>query len=656
MTRQDQKKRFRKLAFLAVAAVAGAGVAAPFFFDTSLSELSLNSAAVIAATHDSYTLTAPVPLPLLPNVMIEAGRLSVAGTDAVATKSGAEMLALLSAGKAKILLDDAVLSITSTQSSGLAGERALNTLAPVLSALMKLSFSNLEMRNALVQLGRGANALGTFKKVTLEVSKVDSGRARVVGSFEFRNKPVKFDIVLGTNAELQEGQEKATIGRTLDVKITSDMLNVTANGTLSAGDQPMLSSAASTVTVPDLRALARWVGLDLGSGHGLKKFEARGPMEFSSRAVAFSDATFVVDDNEATGALAFKWLGGKRPSIEGTLAFNSFDIAAFTDSASVAQTKASSPFTVSHYFVIPLSQPHLFPILNVIDADLRISAARISLAAMRYGRGAASFSLKDGILLADLAELELGNGGHCGGQFAFEVRDNVPHYSLRGKIESIDMSVLSNAFWSYAVLSGSGDVTLDVKASGEPNKTLVGTLNGKIAVRQVGAGQIGLDLKTLAATTRAQVQTGWGGATRSQTAIEGLSAEFSMVDGRLIANRVQARAGDAALRAEGTIDFTDRAGDVKVWITHPANRPETVESRATTADATAPAAPPTAASAPSNTPAKSAAEPHAPGGGLHMLGPLDAPEIRFIPLDLPPSDANDPAMLPVAPAASAGKG
>ncbi len=663
MTRHVHNSRIRKVALLAVAAVAVAGLAAPIVFDTSISDLSLNTAAVIAATRDSYTLTSPVPLPLLPNVMIEAGRLSVAGTEAIPQPTGAEALALLTAGKAKIVLDDAVLSIAPTQSAETAAPGEANALAPVLLALTKLSFSSLEMRNALVQLGRGGESQGTLSDVTLDVTKIDSSKARAIGSFVYRKRPVKFDIVMGTQAELQDGTQKAaaTIGRTLAVAIESELLNLKADGTLSAGDQPQLTSTNSTVIVSDLRRLARWIGVDLGKGPGLGPFEARGPLEFSSNAIAFSDATFVVDGNEATGALSLRWGGLKRPSIDGTLAFKTLDIAPIVRGATLASGPTDSPFRVADYFNLTDGRARVLPLVDQIDADLRISAASVASGATRFGRGAASLSLKDGILLADLAELELGKGGRCGGQFGFEVRDGVPHYALRGKLESIDLAAISHALWAYNVLSGAGDMTLDIKASGEQSEQILSSMGGKISLSQPGSGQIGLDLKTLAATTRAQVQTGWGGATRGQTAIEGLSAEFSMIDGRLIAKRVNARAGDASLSAVGSVSFPDSAGDVKVWITHPANGTHKVDDTASTLAVGNAANTGSAVAAEGQQPAANAAAGNgtrgAPGGGLHMLGPLVAPEIRFLPLNPPPSsDAREPVNRPAPPAVPDGKG
>ncbi len=660
MTHQAHEKRYRKFVFAAITVIAGAGLTVPVaFYGSTLSDIWFASNVVLAAPRDSVTLNSPLTLPLMPNVMIEAGRLSVTSSNPTQSLTGAEVKALLSAGKAKLVLDDAMLSLAPTQSNGASPDRNISSLAPSLIALLDSSFWQLEVRNAMIQLGRGEDERAFLTDVSLELTKLDTRQMRIKGSFVFHEKPVTFDIVMGTEAALQNKKNdgKGTIGRAFNIKLTSDLLELKTAGTLSAGDQPQLSASTSTLVVSDLRKMARWIGLELGSSGGLGRFEARGPLEFSPSSIAFSDANFTLDGNEATGALAFKWGRKKRPAIDGTLAFKAFDVAPFLVSSKASQQNLSPSFSVADYFSLPPSQSSVFLLAEQIDADLRISVANVSAGATRFGRGAASFSLKDGVLLADLAELDIAKGAHCGGQFGLQFDEGVPRYSLRGKIESVDLALLTNALWSYNVLSGTGDVTVDLKANGHGIDQIVATMNGKIGVRQDGNGQIGLDLRTLAATARAQTQKGWGGAVRGQTIIQGLHADFTMIDGLLVAEQVSARAGDASLSAEGSINFGDKVGDVNVWITHP-----TLNSAQSELDPTSTnhdAAPnlgsaSSAAELPSAATSATQNEAQPSGGGLQVLGPLNAPEIRFIPLK--PTSAGDAIYQRSPPATSPDKG
>lgn len=669
MDRQTPHKRHRVGLALAAMCCAGIGLATPLIIDSSRNEISLHTAAVIAATRDSYALSSPVALPMLPNVTIESGTLSVAAPSDAMT--GAAMLALLTGGKAKLVLNDATLLVApnrkpDAQANAPAAAGKDESMGPLLSALMKLSFAQLELRDSAVRIEHADGSHEVISKVSIEVAQQNKGQTRAAGSLVFRNRPVSFDIAVTTHAQLTEDpaeRGKSMIGRTLDVTVKSELVQIAANGSLSAGELPQYTTTKSEIIVANARETARWLGLHLADGPGLGSFRAVGPLTWSANGIAFPDATFELDGNRATGALALK-LSGVRPEFEGTLDFTAFDSTPYLGRSKSAGETTS--FDFANYFSTTNSAYGAFPMLSQLDADLRISADRVTARSAVFGKGAASLSLKDGMLLADLAELELGKGARCGGQFGIQARDGTPRYTLRGKVESIDLSVLTNVFWSYAFLSGTGDVTVDLSARGHDQRSILSSASGKASIVQPATGQIGIDLRTLAATARAQVLKGWGGATRGQTSIDGLNAHFLLRNGHLSAERVGARAGDAALKAVGSISLLDSVSDLKVWITHPA-------VDATASNATANAAKPAKASTqPSGQPAIAASggttsattkptekpvDTKAPGGGLHFLGPLDAPEIRFVPLSEHPARELSPTAPPaVTSPASAGNG
>ena len=647
MTRLSNSRPSRTVALAVVASAGlGAGVLAPVVNHVSFGTMSIGTAFVEAATGNSFTLTKPVALPLFPNIMIETGTLSVSDPGTQRRLGAAEALALLTHGSANLVLDDAVLSLAPTQSADPLAPDSSQSMAPLLQALMKLSFTNLELRKAHLRLGRGNGEHATLSNVTLDVTKTNATKAKAIGSFEYRGQKVSFEINMGTEAQLQASMPKgsAAIGRALDIKVVSEVINFSAAGTLSAGDEPQLSATTSEVEIANLRQFAGWIGLDFGNGSSLGTFKASGPLEFSPRSIAFSEAKFELDSHPATGTLTFKW-GGARPSVDGTLAFTTFNITPYLVPPS---QKLETAFNISRFFAAPHMESPQFPIVGQIDADLRISTGEVTLGLSKFGRAAASLSLKDGVLLADLAEFELANGGRCGGQFGFKIKDRIPNYSLSGKIEAADVALLSNALWSYSFVSGMDDVIFDLKDYGESADKILGTLGGKVAIRQQGSGQIALDLRTLAATARAQTQKGWGGAIRGQTTLEGLIGEFKVTEGTLTAENVGARAGDASLTMTGILNFPEQFGDIKMWITHP---PKGAENDPV--GQAAPGIPPVQNSTFAFAPATAVdradgTKSKVSGGGLHILGPFARPEIRFIPLDQPAVGAMPESVPPAA--------
>ena len=132
----------------------------------------------------------------------------------------------------------------------------------------------------------------------------------------------------------------------------------------------------------------------------LKGFSAAGGFHLAGSALTFDDGTFTLDGNKAVGLLALT-AGDPRPRVEGTLAFDRLVLDPYLGSAAPKagkQPDGAAPF--------PFNQP----LLQFIDADLRISAAAIEAGALKLGRGGFTITAKQGSVASEVGELEL-----CGG-------------------------------------------------------------------------------------------------------------------------------------------------------------------------------------------------------------------------------------------------
>ncbi|MGE0857019.1 MAG: AsmA family protein, partial [Hyphomicrobiaceae bacterium] len=376
--------------------------------------------------------------------------------------------------------------------------------------------------------------------------------------------------------------------------------------------------------IVDAKQVAAWMNTSLSGPVIPTRLKATGAFELSPRGLSFIDATFLIDANEAVGTLGLK-LSGVRPAFDGTLAFEKLDLTAYQ-----AKQPADSP---------PLApgsetgaDQAAIQLLQLFDADLRVSANSVKGANFSFGRSAASLNLKDGTVRADIAELEFGRGGRCGGQLTIAGAGASPVIALRGKVEAIDIGFLSSLLWDYPAVSGKGGLTLDVTARGVSLSEILRSLSGKTSVVVPSGGEIGIDVKTLAATVRAQPQTGWGAAgARSRTSVEGLTAEMSLDRGRLVLDRVSARAGDSVLTAHGSVGVASRQAELAIGIAHRAPStaaPETTPPVLGTATAAGAIAPPGDAGQ--------------TVGAVLISGNLDAPDVRFVQVLQPPGSPASP--------------
>lgn len=620
------KTRRRTAAVMAALVCGALGLATPWLIDGSDAEFALRSATLAAATRDSFTLSSPVAFDALPRLLLERGNVSFAKLSGEPS-TGAAVLALLTAGKGRLVLDNAVLSLDLV-AAGAHPRRVAPSggLEPLLAALASVSFSELDIRNSQLRVLRSDGSTENLALTNLAIKRERGGRFKATGIVALRGQPVSLALALGARKEADQ-----TATWPLELELKNDHISAIASGTVSNRETLAFESSEASVDITSVRKLARWLGADWTDGRGLERLSIKGPMEWTPRGISFPQASIDIDGNEGAGTLSIK-LANQRAALDGTVDFETLDVTSYVDQLEGNR----SIFDFSSYLPPTLAFRPVFPILNDIDADLRISAGKVKAWDATFGKSAASFSLKNGTMLADLAELEVGKAGRCRGQLTIDAQGIAPSYHLKGSLENVDASLVSQALFNHAAIGGTGTTTLDLKAEGADRQSIVQSLSGKLGVRVPSFGQLGVDLNALSATTRAAAQTGWGGAARGTTSLNSLAVDFNVVDGRLNIARASARTGDAVLTAVGNIELPNGRSDLRVWMTRALMQPvEATPGGAEFIEL------PSIANATT-------------GAGLLIEGPIRAPTIRQLPLTSAkqPPDPAVPAAHPPAAAPS----
>ena len=180
-----------------------------------------------------------------------------------------------------------------------------------------------------------------------------------------------------------------------------DLLEASFEGHLNVAEDLQMSGHVELAS-PSLRRAARWLGVPVSAADGLNATVVKGQLNWAHRALAVEDAKVVIDGNEAAGALILN-LAGERPLIDATLAFDALDLTPYAEAAR-SQSFLFDRQTAPRGRLFDLS----FPLIRYVDADLRISAPKVTLKGygLSLGRGAATIAVRSGKLLADIAELE----------------------------------------------------------------------------------------------------------------------------------------------------------------------------------------------------------------------------------------------------------
>jgi uncharacterized protein involved in outer membrane biogenesis len=421
---------------------------------------------------------------------------------------------------------------------------------PLVDQLLAMGFDALTVRQGTLHLTTVEGGSETISEIQAELTGRRRGQVAGKGSFTVRGHRLAFDGTFSLPAE-----KAAQTRRPMKLALKSDLLDASFDGSLNiAGDLQLAGQIE--LSSPSLRRVARWFGLPVPITDGLNAIGVKGQVAWARNSFAVEDAKVVIDGNEAAGALVLN-LGGERPLVDATLAFNALDLSPYAEAAR-SQSFLFDRHTAT-WSLFDLS----FPLIRHVDADLRISAPKVAIKGFGLGRGAATVAVRSGKLLADIAELDL-YGGKLSAQVTANANEIVPRFTLRGRVESFDAGPAGAAIFGSPVLAGRSTLAVDIEGAGQTPAELVRRLSGKATLSMPEGGRVAIDMKALRSVAKANGPPGWGLLGKGQTNLELVEARAHIRGGVVLTEMVQARSGAAGLAASGRVDLAERTLDLQV--------------------------------------------------------------------------------------------
>ncbi len=557
MKRQKQSMR-RYTWALAISCFLVILLAAPLLVSDRYNRLALQSGAVFAASSNSYSLTSPVRLMSGPNIELESGTLSVPPSRTGLARGG-QMIAMLITGSGPpMTLEHATFTTDfSTRVPTFSQDSPAEEIAPLVKALQRMQFDGLIVRNSIVRIKMSDGATIDLTSVEASISSKPNGTIEAAGSFDYRGEKVAFDTTLGASLDAQG------MSRPLNTSFTGALLTATLDGSLMLGENPQLLSPQSELKAPDLRAAASWLGVNWPTGgKGFGAFRAKGQLEWIERTIAFQNAALELDGNSASGTLSLNY-AGERPTVEGTVGLKTLDLTQYLKIDDPEAQQKSLLTSVRGTSGLE------FPLIRAIDADFRISSDSVTLPSVTIGRSAATVSLREGKMLADIAELEFDDGTRGGGQIRIDMSGVNPNYSAQAKFEAADVGRSVEAVFGHPTVQGRGSITVDLNASGNSGESLLSSLDGKLSVSLAEGGRVGLDINKLAAAdSEPLAAAAWNEVSTGAITVDKLDARFAVANGVVSMQSAEAVSGERTLKAGGTISLPERTLDLLLAVSN----------------------------------------------------------------------------------------
>jgi AsmA protein len=235
-------------------------------------------------------------------------------------------------------------------------------------------------------------------------------------------------------------------------------------------------------SAPSLRRVLDWLGVGVPPGTAI------GAVAFSSKVsgdptrMKFDGAQITLDKNPGMGALDFSF-SEARPSIAGTLAFDTLDLRAFLS----AFTPLASPGS-------RLNEESEASFSDWLNLDLRLSAARANVGSTQLTDVAATAQVKDGLSAFDISDASA-FGGNIQASLRFDRKPEGTQSEIRFLASDINGAAFAAAAgMTRLVPSGTGSVSLIIKGHGKAWRSILENASGSVTA-SFGPGALsGLNL------------------------------------------------------------------------------------------------------------------------------------------------------------------
>ncbi len=513
------------------------------------------------ASQDTLTIYKPFVLSENPRVTITQGALSMPPILSGKARTGEALAALVQGGSARLALESPVFTLElAAGRAGGASDTAIDgvshsgvdPVSPLLSALESGGFETLSIRDGTINIKTRTGRTEVLSQVAADITVKRKSSTRSKGTFTYRGEPFSFDTTLGTRIERREGARMP-----VKAHIQSRLIDAAIEGRLDLAGAVELIAPTAEIKVSNVRSLGRWLGQVWPSGPGLKDIVVRGSVDWRGDIITLQKGNLSVDGNQATGALAL-YLAADRPRLVGTLAFVAVSLAPY-----FLQTTSAEPDERGLFAIMKSKRDFAVPLLDHLDADLRLSANSVQLGSWQAGKAAAGLTIKSGLGILDIADMALDGQSRLSGLIQIGRSPTAPSYQSSGKIEGVELGPFTTAIVGMPALSGRGDVTFKVQANGISGLDILSRTSGRIAIDLQKGGTVACTVKNLIDAAQAKGLTP-NAACRSTTSFAALSSSVLLMDGVAVAEKVTATTATEVLRVDGLIDLVSSLFDLTV--------------------------------------------------------------------------------------------
>jgi AsmA protein len=409
-----------------------------------------------------------------------------------------------------------------------------------------MSFSEIRMTDGTVAINDEAHGVAEFLS-GVEASLAWPSISRsfgATGRFAWRGEAFDVSANAGDLFAVLTGDRSG-----LKVRLAGAPFKVAFDGHMS--HRPTLKLEGTVAADgPSLREALRWAGRHPLPGGGFGLFALKAQTQLSGGSLALSQVNIELDGNAAEGVLAFS--SEPRMTVKGTLAADSLDFSPYVSSIEVMRANERDWSR----------QPIAIEGLADFDLDLRLSAARITIANAKLGRTGVAANLRDGRLTVAIGEAQA-FGGVLRGSLLFSTSSAGADIKSLLQFSDVDLESCLGDLFGIRKLEGKGDLALVLEASGDSVFALTRTLGGTATLAGRQGALVGFNVEQLLRRLEQRPLSIGGDFRRGRTPFDKLGVTLRIAQGLASVEDVALDGGPVRLALGGIAAIPSRELDLK---------------------------------------------------------------------------------------------
>jgi AsmA protein len=410
----------------------------------------------------------------------------------------------------------------------------------------QVSFSEIRIQDGVLKYQDAANnAVETLGDIDLSLAWPSISRSfAATGQFDWRGERVDGSVSASDFVALLSGERSG-----LKARLTSAPLKLAFDGTV-ANRTSMMMEGTVTVDSLSLRNALRWTGQQAPAGGGFGRFALKARANVVGGSVALTNVNVELDGNAAEGVMTFANNG--RQTVQATLAAGNLD---FTPYISTVRLLASGARDWNR---------QLFDLnaLSATDLDMRLSAARVTVGPTKLGRTAFGANLRNGALALSVGEAQM-YGGIAKGSLGIARSDTIADVRAQFQLTDVDLQAAAGELFGVNRLSGRGNLSVSLVASGSSPFGLASSLDGTATLTGHDGAISGFNVEQLLKRLERRPLSGAGNFRQGSTPYDSINISVRFADGIATADDVRVESPTSRLKLTGTASVPAREYDLK---------------------------------------------------------------------------------------------